>query len=147
MSEEVIVAEKSGLEAHYPELLTRDERKGYEGFLVKPENLVELVTRLKNEAGYDYLSSVTGVDYFPDDIMEVVYHLYQTTGGEGLNIKVQLPRENPVVSTLTSIFPGADFQEREIWDLMGIHFEGHPNMKRIMLWEGFEGHPLRKDFL
>jgi NADH:ubiquinone oxidoreductase subunit D len=60
--------------------------------------------------------------------------------------KVQAPRENPVVPSLVDIYPGADFQEREAWDLLGIRFEGHPNLKRILMWEGFQGHPLRKDW-
>ena len=56
-------------------------------------------------------------------------------------------REEPTAPSVVGVWQGADFQEREIWDLMGVHFTGHPNMKRIMLWEGFAGHPLRKDFL
>ena len=56
-------------------------------------------------------------------------------------------RDEPVVDSVIDIWKGADLQEREIWDLMGIHFEGHPNLKRVLLWEGFPGHPLRKDFI
>ena len=56
-------------------------------------------------------------------------------------------RDEPVVDSVIDIWKGADLQEREIWDLMGITFEGHPNLKRILLWEGFDGHPLRKDYL
>ena len=78
--------------------------------------------------------------------MEVVYHAYQTTGGPGLFYKVQVDRDDPVVPSLTPVFPGANLQEREAWDLMGIRFEDHPNLKRVLLWEGFEGHPLRKDW-
>ncbi len=111
----------------------------------KPKNLIEFARTIRDELGYDYLSSVTAVDYLPDDQFEVVYHAYQSTGGPGLNFKVQVPRDNPVVPSLVSVYPGADFQEREAWDLMGIRFEGHPNLKRILMWEGFEGHPLRKD--
>jgi NADH-quinone oxidoreductase subunit D/NADH-quinone oxidoreductase subunit C/D len=79
--------------------------------------------------------------------MEVVYHVFKSTGGSILEIKVQLPRKNPVVSSLVGLYPGADFQEREAWDLLGIRFEGHPNHKRILMWEGFAGHPLRKDWI
>lgn len=75
--------------------------------------------------------------------MEVVYHAYKSTGGPELVFKVQVPREKPVVPSLVSVYPGADFQEREAWDLLGIQFEGHPNLKRILMWEGFHGHPLR----
>ncbi|MEJ2304654.1 MAG: NADH-quinone oxidoreductase subunit C [Anaerolineales bacterium] len=146
MSEESAVLEKSEFEIRYPEAVTRDERKGYEGFIVSAENLTHFATTIRDEIGYDYLSSVTAVDYLPDDQMEVVYHAYRSTGGPALIFKVQVPRGNPVVPSLASVYPGADFQEREAWDLMGIRFEGHPNLKRILMWEGFEGHPLRKDW-
>jgi NADH-quinone oxidoreductase subunit D/NADH-quinone oxidoreductase subunit C/D len=127
-------------------LLTTDERQGYEGYIVEPTRLMEFAQKIRDEMGYDYLSSVTGVDYLPQDQMEVVYHAYRSEGGPALVFKVQAPRENPVVPSLVSIYPGADFQEREAWDLLGIKFEGHPNLKRILMWEGFQGHPLRKDW-
>ncbi len=144
MSEQTLVLD-TDLEARF-DYLTRDERKGYEGYLVPADRLVEFATALRDELGYDYLSSVTGVDYLPEGKMEVVYHAYRSTGGGALVFKVQVPRENPVVPSLVSVYPGADFQEREAWDLLGIRFEGHPNLKRILLWEGFHGHPLRKDW-
>ena len=79
--------------------------------------------------------------------MEVVYHLFKTTGGPVINIKVQVVRKDPIeVPSLISIYPGADFQEREIWDLYGIVFTGHPDLRRILMWEGFAGHPMRKDW-
>jgi NADH-quinone oxidoreductase subunit D/NADH-quinone oxidoreductase subunit C/D len=145
MSEEVLVEAKTELEERFPEI-SRDERKGYAGFIVPAEKLVEFATGLRDEFGYDFLSSVTGVDYLPEEQMEVVYHAYKTTGGPELVYKVQVPRENPVVPSLTPVFPGADLQEREAWDLVGIHFNGHPNLKRVLTWEGFEGHPLQKDW-
>ncbi len=134
------------LTARFPDLVTPDTRKGYSGYIVKPEGLLTFARALRDEYGYDYLSSVTGVDYLPEGKMEVVYHAYKITGGPPLVFKVQVPREDPVVPSVTSIWPGADFQEREAWDLLGIRFEGHPNLKRILLWEGFWGHPLRKDW-
>ncbi|MGB5844042.1 MAG: NADH-quinone oxidoreductase subunit D [Anaerolineales bacterium] len=145
MSEEVLVEEKTELEERFPEIV-RDQRNGYEGYIVPAEKLVEFAVALRDEFGYDFLSSVTGVDYMPEDKMEVVYHTFQTTGGPGLVYKVQVPRENPVVPSLTPEFPGAELQEREAWDLLGIRFEDHPNLKRVLLWEGFNGHPLRKDW-
>jgi len=113
--------------------------------VVKAENLVELAQYLRDEEGYDYCSSVTAVDY--PDRFEVVYHLYsmKKEGGPAI-LKVHADRANPQVPSVTSIWPGADWQEREVWDLMGIRFPGHPNLKRVLLWEGYEGHPLRKDF-
>ncbi len=130
----------------FPDFVVKDARKNFEGYLVKAENLVEFATALRDEMGYDYLSSVTGVDYLPANQMEVVYHAYRSTGGSALVFKTQVPRENAVVPSLVSIYPGVDFQEREAWDLLGIRFEGHPNLKRILMWEGFHGHPLRKDW-
>lgn len=134
------------LQEHIPEAAVPDEREGYAGYLVPPDKLVEFATTVKDELGYDYLSSVTGVDYLPDDKMEVVYHAYRTAGGPALVFKAQVPRSDPVVPSLVSVWPGADFQEREAWDLLGIRFRGHPNLRRILMWEGFHGHPLRKDW-
>jgi NADH-quinone oxidoreductase subunit C/D len=134
------------LEQRFPGAVTADTRQGYEGYVVEPESLLTFAEGLHDELGYDYLSCVTGVDYLPDGKMEVVYHAYRTTGGPALLFKVQLPRENPMVDSLVSIYPGADFQEREAWDLYGIQFRGHPNQRRILMWEGFEGHPMRKDY-
>jgi NADH-quinone oxidoreductase subunit C/D len=145
MSEEVLVEKKTALEERFPEIV-RDERDGYAGYIVPAEKLIDFAVTLREEFGYDFLSSVTGVDYLPDEKMEVVYHAYQTTGGSALVYKVQVPRDNPVVPSLTPQFPGAALQEREAWDLVGIRFEGHPNLKRVLTWEGFEGHPLRKDW-
>ena len=146
MSEQKTVEQKSIIENRFPEIVSRDERKGYEGYIVKAANLVEFATGIRDEFGYDYLSSVTGVDYLPDNKIEVVYHAYKSTGGKALVFKVQVPREDPVLPTLVGVYPGADFQEREAWDLLGIRFQDHPNLKRILTWEGFHGHPLRKDW-
>jgi NADH-quinone oxidoreductase subunit C/D len=146
MAEQTLVQEKSEMELRFPELLTPDLRKGYEGYLVKAENLLQFAASLRDELGYDFLTSVTGVDYLPEGFFEVVYHALQTTGGPPLVFKVQVPREDPVVPSLVPIFPGADFQEREAYDMFGIRFIGHPNLKRILMWEGFHGFPLRKDW-
>jgi len=130
----------------FPDWLSADEREGYHGLMVGSENLLALMETLRDEYGYDFLSSVTGVDYLAEGKMEVVYHLFKSTGGAILEIKVQIPRSDPVIPSMMDLFPGADFQEREAWDLLGIRFEGHPDLKRILMWEGFAGHPLRKDW-
>jgi NADH-quinone oxidoreductase subunit C/D len=144
MNEQTVILE-SDLATRFPEAVTPDERKGFEGYQVKPESLLEVVKVIRDEWGYDYLSSVTGVDNFPDNL-EVVYHLFKTTGGPALTLKTQVPRDNAVAPSLVPLYPGADFQEREAWDLLGIRFEGHPDLRRILLWEGFDGYPLRKDW-
>lgn len=134
------------LQNRFPEWVTPETRPGYQGYVVLPEHLQEVALLLRDEQGFDYLTSATAVDYFPDDRMEMVYHLSQTTGGAPLVLRVVFPRANPVVPSIVSIYPGAEFQEREAYDLMGIRFEGHPDLRRILMWEGFEGYPLRKDW-
>jgi NADH:ubiquinone oxidoreductase subunit D/NADH:ubiquinone oxidoreductase subunit C len=130
----------------FPEIVNRDMRQGYDGYIVRSSNLLNFATSLRDNVGYDYLSSVTGVDYIGEGQMEVVYHVRKSTGGAPLVFKVQVPRENPVVASLVPVYPGAEFQEREAWDLLGIRFDGHPDLRRILMWEGFDGHPLRKDW-
>lgn len=134
------------LETHFPGQICMDERQGYEGFMVSVDCLLNFAHVIRDEFGFDYLSSVTGVDYLPESTMEVVYHAYRSQGGPALVFKTQVRRDNPTVPSLVPIYPGADFQEREAWDLLGIRFVGHPDLRRILLWEGFHGHPLRKDW-
>jgi len=135
------------LVARFPGMVTADSRPGYSGFIVNKENLVEVATALRDEFGFDLLSSLTGVDYPAENKMEVVYNAYKTTGGAGVVFKVQAERVDPVeVPSLTPVWHGLEYQEREVWDLFGIKFTGHPDMRRILMWEGFEGHPLRKDW-
>lgn len=129
----------------FPESVKPDARKGYSGFVVDSDKLVEVATAARAQ-GYAYLSSATAVDYLEAGQMEMVYHLYRISGGPALTLKAQTPRENPSIPSLVSVFPGADFQEREAWDLYGIKFPGHPNLRRILMWEGFQGHPMRKDW-
>ena len=107
---------------------------------------VMISLRDMQEFRFDLLSSVTAVDWI--DHFEVVYHLTSLPRNATAVIKAKCGtgRREARVPSVVNIWRGADLQEREIWDLMGIVFEGHPNHKRIMLWEGFPGHPLRKDF-
>ena len=137
MSELTITVDTS-LTARFPESVVPDERKGYAGYIVKPENLIEVATALRDEMGYDYLTSLTGVDYLPDGKMEVVYHLCRSTGGSPLALKTQVGRQDSTVPSLVPVYPGAELQEREAWDLLGISFEGLPDLRRILMWEGFE---------
>ncbi|MBM3958270.1 MAG: NADH-quinone oxidoreductase subunit C [SAR202 cluster bacterium] len=99
------------------------------------------------ETDFKFLSAVTGVDYI--DHYEVVYHLTSFRLNHRAVVKVRCGegREEPAVPSCVPVWRGADLQEREVYDLMGIRFDGHPNLKRVMLWEGFPGHPHRKDFL
>ncbi len=116
--------------------------------VINSESLLSVATFLKDTAGldFDYLTAITAVDYY--DYFELVYQLTSIKHNHSLMLKTRCyDRENPTVPSIVSLYRGADFQEREIYDLMGISFEGHPNLKRIFLWEGFQGHPLRKDYL
>ncbi len=137
----------SDLASRFPGIAGADPRPGYSGYIIDKEHLLEVATALRDEFGFDYLSSITGVDYLPEGKMEVVYHLYKTIGGPGVIFKIQVPRLDPIeMPSIVAIYPGAELQEREIWDLFGIRFTGHPDLRRILMWEGFAGHPLRKDW-
>ncbi len=123
------------------------EEAGKDSLLVKADSLLEAASYLKNTSGleFDYFNFVTAVDYY--SYFEVVYHLTSLKHNHSVFIKTRCyDRANPSVPSVVSLWQGADFQEREIYDLFGIKFEGHPNLKRIFLWEGFTGYPLRKDF-
>ena len=103
---------------------------------------------LKDTEGleFSFLSSITAVDYV--EYFELVYHLTSLTLNQSVVLKARCyGRDELSAPSVSGVWRGADFQEREVWDLFGIRFEGHPNLKRILLWEGFPGHPLRKDYL
>ncbi|HEY9077188.1 MAG TPA: NADH-quinone oxidoreductase subunit D [Anaerolineaceae bacterium] len=146
MADITIVSSELDLTGIFPEWVLRDTRAGYGGYIVGTDRLLDVAKSLRDEYGFDYLSSVTAVDYHPEDKIEVVYHFYRSIGGPGLVLRVQVPRDHSMVPSLYNLYPGVEFQEREAWDLMGVKFEGHPDLRRILLWEGFSGHPLRKDW-
>jgi NADH-quinone oxidoreductase subunit C/D len=116
--------------------------------VLAPEHLQAAAACLRDEMGYDYLTHLAATDYA--DRLEVVYNLYSTRPdlrGPGIPFKVRVPdKADPHVPSLMPLFRSADFQEREVWDMFGIRFDGHPDLRRILLWEGFDGHPLRKDW-
>ena len=114
------------------------------------EKIYEVLKFLKETSGFsfDLLSSITAVDYI--DHFEVVYQLKSLITLSKATVKVKLGfgrEDQPEIDSAYNLWKGADFQEREVFDLMGIHFVNHPNLKRILLWDGFPGHPLRKDFV
>ena len=114
---------------------------------IEPHLVGDVDYFLKNDPklAFNYLNAVSAVDYI--ECFEIVYHLTSFEFNHSAVIKARIyDRETPTIPSVVAIWPGADFQEREVWDLMGVAFEGHPNLKRIMLWEGFPGHPHRKDF-
>ncbi len=146
MDQQMITTQAPDLVSLFPEWVTPDSRPGYKGFIVQVSRLVELVRILRDKMGFDYLTSITGVDYIAENKLEVVYHLARTIGGPWIVLKVQVDRQDPVVLSLTPLYKGAEFQEREAYDLIGVRFKNHPDLRRILTWEGFAGHPLQKDW-
>jgi NADH:ubiquinone oxidoreductase subunit C len=114
--------------------------------VVSDEHLVEVAAYLRDEAGFDYLSCLTATDQA--EYFELVYYLYSMEEKTGpLVLKVRVPdKENPEAPSLVAVWRGAEFQECEVYDFFGIRFTDHPDLRRLFLWEGFEGWPLRKDF-
>lgn len=135
----------SRLEEKFPGSI---EASNQDSLVIKSDALLPVAAFLRDTENlkFDYLNYVTAVDYY--SYFEVVYQMTSLEHNHSVIIKTRCyDRENPVVPSVIGLWQAADFQEREIYDLMGIKFEGHPNMKRIFLWEGFPGHPLRRDYL
>lgn len=123
---------------------------GDDVLLLDSVDLRESFRVLKEDAalGFDFLSDLTAVDYWKkkEPRFEVVYHLVALEKKARLRVRVPLPEKDPAVDSLVSLWPGANFFEREVWDLFGIRFNGHPDLRRVLLYEEFQGHPLRKDY-
>jgi NADH-quinone oxidoreductase subunit C len=116
---------------------------------VRRERIVEICTFLRDDPDlrFDFLMDCTGVDYLGEEPrFEVVYHLYSLAKKHRVRIKARVPEEDPVIDSVIPVWVGSDWYEREAYDMYGIVFRGHPNLKRILLYEAFEGHPLRKDY-
>jgi len=112
---------------------------------INSEDILSLLQILREKYGMNYLADLTAVDFGEE--FEVVYHLYAIPDkGLKLAVKTRVPREKAELYSVISVYPTADWQEREVFDLMGIRFSGHPNLIRVLLPNDFVGHPLRKDF-
>lgn len=112
--------------------------------LVPPGDVRKVIEILKNEQGLNYLACLSGVDY--KDNLGVVYIVRSLSGKFEIMVKTLVPRDNPSVPTISDLHAGADWFEREAYDLVGIQFQGHPDLRRIMMPEDWIGHPLRKDY-
>jgi NADH-quinone oxidoreductase subunit C len=98
-------------------------------------------------AGYNFLEDVTAVDWYPSEPrFQIVYHILSHSLKERVRLVVRLASDDAAIDSIVAIWPSANFYEREIFDLFGVHFGGHPNLRRIMMPEDWEGHPLRKDY-
>jgi NADH-quinone oxidoreductase subunit C len=121
---------------------------GVHAFAAPPELIVDLCRHLKEhpELRFNFLSDIAGVDHYPSTPrFEVVYHLYSLPNKWRVRIKCRLG-DPPHVPSVTGVWRTANWHEREAWDMYGIAFDGHPDLRRIYMWEGFEGFPQRKDF-
>src|SRR3989338_762569 len=133
---------------------------------VAPKDLVAVCRYLKDTERFrmDYAADITAVDYLPaapdqqatgaaqagpnEGQIVMVYHLYSMSHKHGpITLKVKLDRNHPVVESVTPVWRAGEFQEREVYDLYGVRFEGHPDLRRILMWEEFQGHPMRKDYV
>ena len=145
-------------------VLTTHDFRGDETAIVKKEALLDILRFLKEDPELDFnvLMDLTAVDYltYPSPFplprggegggeggrFEVVYHLYSLNKNHRIRIKVSVEEKDARVPTATGLWPAADWFEREVWDMFGIGFDGHPHLKRILMYEEFQGHPLRKDY-
>ncbi len=126
------------------------QSRGDDIVLLEREGLRESFRLFKDDPALDYefLSDITAVDYWKkkEPRFEVVYQLLSLKGKKRLRVRVPVPESEPAVESLTPLWRGANFLEREVWDFFGIRFLDHPDLRRILLYEEFEGHPLRKDY-
>ena len=112
---------------------------------VASDKWLEVASYLREKMDFNYLCDLTAVDY--KDHLDVLYRLFSLERVQSLVVRVGCKEvERPEVCSVTGLWRGADFMEREVYDLMGVNFVGHPSLRRIFLWDGFPGHPLRKDF-
>ena len=137
------------LEARPEAVRETHARYGDATALVEAGEIVPVMRLLRDAPGLDFdmLMDLTAVDYLGETPrFEVVYHLYSLKQGHRLRVKARVPEEPAEIDTLVELWKSADWMEREVWDLYGIRFRGHPDLRRILLYEEFEGHPLRKDY-
>ncbi|MBI5526086.1 MAG: NADH-quinone oxidoreductase subunit C [Deltaproteobacteria bacterium] len=126
------------------------DRCGDDTVIIRREALPKVMKALRGEDdfAFDQVTDITAVDWYgkKSPRFEVVYHLYSYRHLHRLRVKVKVPEDDAVVDTVTGVWKGANWLEREVWDLYGINFRGHPDMRRILLYDEFQGHPLRKDY-
>jgi NADH-quinone oxidoreductase subunit C len=123
------------------------EFRGETSVAVAREHIAAVCLFLKTECGFDLLTDLSGIDHYGEEPRyEVEYLLYALAQRCHLRLKVRVPEEDPAVDSVTSVWQTANWHEREAFDMFGLVFRGHPNLKRILMWEGYPHHPLRKDF-
>ena len=130
-----------------PRLQERIEFRCESTFVILPADLREVAQFCKGELSFDYLIDISSVDNFGDEPrFEIVYELYSMTLGVHLRLKLRVSEDPGEVPTVSDIWPAANWHEREIYDMMGLRFTDHPDLRRILMWEGYPYFPLRKEF-
>jgi NADH-quinone oxidoreductase subunit C len=125
----------------------KTEFRGETSFMILLGDLREIAKFCRDELSFDYLLDITSIDnYGEEPRFEMVYHLYSMAHAAHLRLKLKVSEEAGVVDTVSDIWPTANWHEREIYDMMGIRFNGHPDLRRILMWDGYPYFPLRKDF-
>jgi len=128
-------------------LSQRTEFRGETSFMISSADLREVANVCRTDLSFDYLLDITSIDNFGEEPrFELIYHLYSMRHGVHLRLKLKVPEEIGPVDTVSDIWPTANWHEREAYDMMGIKFTGHPDLRRILMWDGYPFFPLRKDF-
>jgi NADH-quinone oxidoreductase subunit C len=131
----------------HPAILETIQAFGETTFVADPAQIVDLCAYFRETEKYNRICSITAVDWHPaEPRFEIVYHLHSTTGNKRVRIKCRLPGAKPEIDSVTSVWRGANWYERETFDMFGIVFRNHPNLVRILMPVDWEGHPLRKDY-
>jgi NADH-quinone oxidoreductase subunit C len=130
-----------------PKMQGKAEFRGETTYTILPSDLREVAKRCRGDLSFDYLIDITSIDNFGEEPrFEIVYELYSMTLAIHLRLKLQVSEEIGAVDTVSDIWPTANWHEREIYDMMGIKFNGHPDLRRILMWDGYPFFPLRKEF-
>jgi len=128
-------------------LQNKTESRGETTYTILPKDLREVAKFCRDELSFDYLIDITSIDNFGEEPrFEIVYELYSMTLAVHLRLKLRVSEEEGAVDTVSDIWPTANWHEREIYDMMGIKFNGHPDLRRILMWDGYPFFPLRKEF-
>lgn len=134
------------------DVISLADQAGDEAIYLKRDSVKKVLLALKDDAEFqfDMLADLFAVDYLfweeKENRFEIIYNLYSTIKNHRIFIKVPVPEKDARVETVTSLWPAANWFEREVWDMFGVTFDGHPNLKRLLMYEEFQGHALRKDY-
>jgi NADH-quinone oxidoreductase subunit C len=131
---------------HEGSILDTEFHRGRAVLVVQPECVKDVLSHLQGK-GYTFLASLHGVDYYPHEPrLGVLYELLDMDRVERISVKARVPTDAPEIDSVVELFPGAEFPEREVYDMFGVLFDGHPDLRRILMPEDYEGHPQRRDF-